>query len=206
MPLFTCDGCGVEFKSRGTRKRSKRKYCNRACFFSSNPSTFDMAAWHRRNRAHQNAKSREWSAANPEKRKASRAKWQAANRERLAADARHRTTLRRASNEDMVSLLAAANGHCTYCGRLARVLEFDHIDPVKAGGTSIAGNLVPCCRSCNARKSAKDAADWVFDNFGVDGLARAITVVEQRRFEPALYPQKMVEAQYVGTKIVEVRA
>lgn len=41
---------------------------------------------------------------------------------------------------------------CFYCGRIAN--EIDHIIPVSRGGTGERSNLVPSCRSCNARKNA----------------------------------------------------
>ena len=31
-------------------------------------------------------------------------------------------------------------------------LEMDHITPLSKGGDHTASNIVPCCRSCNAKK------------------------------------------------------
>lgn len=43
---------------------------------------------------------------------------------------------------------------CAYCGKqLDRgTVEIDHVIPVAKGGTGWASNLVPACRSCNAKK------------------------------------------------------
>lgn len=45
-------------------------------------------------------------------------------------------------------------GICHYCGKHfpASELTLDHIVPVARGGKSTRGNLVVCCRACNASK------------------------------------------------------
>ena len=47
-------------------------------------------------------------------------------------------------------------GECWYCGvQTNPFLDFtiDHVIPVSKGGSDDLGNLVPCCRPCNCRKS-----------------------------------------------------
>jgi len=45
---------------------------------------------------------------------------------------------------------------CAYChSSLERKAEMDHVIPVAKGGTGWPSNLVPACRSCNARKNTK---------------------------------------------------
>jgi 5-methylcytosine-specific restriction endonuclease McrA len=46
---------------------------------------------------------------------------------------------------------------CTYCHRklTRKTLEMDHRIPLARGGKHELKNLVPACRSCNARKGAK---------------------------------------------------
>jgi 5-methylcytosine-specific restriction endonuclease McrA len=41
---------------------------------------------------------------------------------------------------------------CAYCGRHASRLEQEHVVPLMSGGTNYIDNVVPACRSCNARK------------------------------------------------------
>lgn len=49
------------------------------------------------------------------------------------------------------------HGHrCPSCLRTDIVLEVDHILPVSKGGRTIRENIQPLCRSCNAKKSAKE--------------------------------------------------
>lgn len=45
-------------------------------------------------------------------------------------------------------------GHrCAYCGKKSQRLTQDHITPLSANGPNTLWNVVPACRSCNARKN-----------------------------------------------------
>ena len=48
---------------------------------------------------------------------------------------------------------------CAYC-RANKPLEQDHFIPLSKLGSHSAGNIVPACRSCNARKSSKMPEKW----------------------------------------------
>jgi hypothetical protein len=55
------------------------------------------------------------------------------------------------------------HGHrCVYCGEQhdAADLTVDHVQPRVKGGDNSAGNLVACCRRCNAEKGG--LAAWAF--------------------------------------------
>ena len=54
-------------------------------------------------------------------------------------------------------------GVCHYChGRFpAEELTLDHIVPVSRGGRSTRGNLVVCCRKCNAEKRFLTPAEMI---------------------------------------------
>ena len=45
-------------------------------------------------------------------------------------------------------------GECAYCDSPAETI--DHIIPVKLGGLTCRGNLLPACRSCNSSKNLRD--------------------------------------------------
>jgi 5-methylcytosine-specific restriction enzyme A len=55
-----------------------------------------------------------------------------------------------------------ARGCCHYCGRRVppRELTMDHIVPLVRGGRSVKGNVVPCCKDCNTRKSNLLPVEW----------------------------------------------
>ena len=47
---------------------------------------------------------------------------------------------------------------CIYCGKPSESL--DHLHPISKGGTSIKSNCVPCCLSCNGKKSDSEVLNW----------------------------------------------
>lgn len=49
-------------------------------------------------------------------------------------------------------------GPCAYCGSVCT--GWDHVVPLSRGGANHVSNLVPCCRSCNARKGFKLVDEW----------------------------------------------
>lgn len=53
---------------------------------------------------------------------------------------------------------ARADGHCEMCGLpfSGKKPEFDHILCVEYGGRSVLANCHVLCKSCHARKTAKD--------------------------------------------------
>lgn len=51
-------------------------------------------------------------------------------------------------------------GVCVYCGE-ARPLTLDHKVPLSRGGRNDIANIVPACRSCNARKRDLTASEYL---------------------------------------------
>ena len=47
---------------------------------------------------------------------------------------------------------------CIYCGNPSESL--DHLHPRSKGGKSITSNCVPCCLSCNGKKSDSEVLSW----------------------------------------------
>lgn len=76
------------------------------------------------------------------------------------------------------------DGHrCVYCGTVlpAEELTLDHVQPRVRGGDRSDGNLVACCRRCNAEKAG--APVWAF-------LARRPDLRENfLRYATAVWPR-----------------
>ena len=47
---------------------------------------------------------------------------------------------------------------CIYCGKPSESL--DHLHPMSKGGISTTSNCVPCCLSCNGKKSDSEVLSW----------------------------------------------
>ena len=52
---------------------------------------------------------------------------------------------------EWLELVALYGGRCAYCGATDS-LEADHRIPLARGGSNLIENILPACRSCNARK------------------------------------------------------
>lgn len=108
------------------------------------------------------------------------------NREHTLTMGRYHANIRRSrlrgvqtlvTPNEVVEIFARAKGRCVYCNSVAK-LTLDHFFPISQGGDNVLENLVPCCKSCNSRKGTSTGEDWLYDNHGVDGLARAIIFLE----------------------------
>ena len=111
---------------------------------------------------------RQWRRANPERVKAidQRAKRKAYARDpaRIIRNVTNRlrrkqTTGRGVTQAEWLDRLAEFNDHCAYCLRPMNDTHLDpqehteeHMLPVSKGGSHDITNIVPACRSCNARK------------------------------------------------------
>lgn len=87
------------------------------------------------------------------------------NRERAA----HYANVRRArelgatgshSETEWREKIALFGGCCAYCGE-AKPLERDHKVPLARGGTDHIDNILPACRSCNARKHMRTPSEFL---------------------------------------------
>jgi 5-methylcytosine-specific restriction endonuclease McrA len=91
-----------------------------------------------------------WRIRNPEKAQAIIDRGNAKRAERLA-----NCPINDFTRTDWLLMLAAFEYLCAYCGKNDRCLEMDHVIPLSKGGSHTAPNIVPACRSCNAKKGAK---------------------------------------------------
>lgn len=62
------------------------------------------------------------------------------------------------TNRQWLEIQAAFDHCCAYCGKRAKGhLTQDHLTPLSKGGNHTVSNVVPACRSCNARKREHEA-------------------------------------------------
>ena len=66
-------------------------------------------------------------------------------------------------------------GICHYCGRKfpPEELTMDHLVPVARGGKSTRGNIVPCCRACNAEKKYYTPAELIMKRLEAEASDRS---------------------------------
>ena len=77
-----------------------------------------------------------------------RAKRARGNHKRRLRAKNARCTLTAAEWQDIKNIY---KNRCVYCGEI-KTLEMDHIIPISKGGDHVKENIVPACRSCNAKK------------------------------------------------------
>ena len=107
--------------------------------------------YHRKNREKLNKNSRMWLKT--EKGKANNQRGKSKRR------ARERDIINTLTAEEWLTILKQHNFKCVYCGKdlfdLFTIPERDHIIPISKGGDNTKENILPACRSCNAKKNAK---------------------------------------------------
>ena len=115
-------------------------------------------AYHAAHKAEAAVKKRAYYTAHKAEAAAKRRAYQRAHPEQIAAyKAKRRARKSGASVNDLTvaqwhEILAAYAHRCVYCGRKMQRLTQDHIIPLAKGGTHTFSNVVPACRSCNAKK------------------------------------------------------
>lgn len=67
-------------------------------------------------------------------------------------------------------------GTCLYCRTSGHKLTVDHWLPVKLGGRTEMGNLIPCCKSCNSKKGAKHPDEWKLIIGAAENPAEGISI------------------------------
>src|SRR3990167_1676847 len=132
-------------------------------------------AYRERNREKIRAKNAEWEQRNADRMLQHRREYEKNNRKRLRERSRDRIRellklrrhVRRAQQsqvrcdltlEQWREIVLLWKRRCAYCKRRPKILEQDHVVAISKGGGHTASNIVPACRSCNARKGNRPLA------------------------------------------------
>lgn len=102
-------------------------------------------------------RSRQWRSQNPERQRKLVADWKIRSLEKVRGTTRRRAL--RLATSGIYEVTAKderrlRSSPCFACGATSDI-TLDHAIPVSRGGRHSVGNLIPLCRTCNSRKSAK---------------------------------------------------
>ena len=119
-------------------------------------------AYYSKNKESQNIKGKAYYESHKESLIESQTKYNKLHPEIKRATQRKRRAIKKSSGHHTLTsteweiILSAFKYRCAYCGAKPKRLEQDHITPLSKGGSHSLNNIVPACRSCNAKKSNKD--------------------------------------------------
>lgn len=142
--------------------------------------TTNKAVWYQENRARLLAKAKSRAAVNRDRILAYQAEYYATHTEKVRATVaayrlanpekkRHlenRRRARKAGNggshtlQERRAKFAECGNRCAYC-HAEKPLTVDHLVPLARGGTDDISNIVPACRSCNSKKNARTAEEFL---------------------------------------------
>ena len=167
-----------EYNAAWRAANAERERSNVEAWHKKNPGYY--AGWYARNREKRKAETRAYTARNPGKAAAAVQSWRERNKEHereyrkkyrkenaeLMRTIAHKRYARKVGNggrgvspAEWLALLEQFGGKCAYCG--AHATERDHVYPIVRGGKDEPENVVPSCRSCNARKRSKLPIQWM---------------------------------------------
>ena len=186
---WICKPCRNRHRREYVRRNQEKVQQYRKDYYKANKATHNaqMAYWranvltpemqslydkrsYEKHKEKRREKSRRWRQENPKAHDAQKGRRRAALRNSRTGPTPHREILRR---------FGLWGEECAYCG--AHQQEIDHFVPLNKGGAHCIGNIVPCCRSCNASKRDKDAWDWysVQPFFSMQRWVKLVEITEQ---------------------------
>ncbi len=141
----SCKLCSKAY-FKGWRNKDKEKYLIRSRKYNS------------KRKEKQKIWAKKYYEENKEEIKRKTREYQIRNRERVNFYASKRENKKREIRADLTLeqweiLKRIFNNRCVYCGKHTQRLEKDHIIPLSKGGAFTLHNIVPACRSCNAKKN-----------------------------------------------------
>jgi 5-methylcytosine-specific restriction endonuclease McrA len=151
----------LEYRERNRDRTNER---NRAAWPTKKERSREASRlWRSRNKERLKAYYAEWRERNRATLYAHLAAWQTQNKDKVRAYLQISQNRRRKAPGDGISrdqwlaIRSAYQFRCVYCGIRKERLTMDHVIPLSRDGVDAIENIVPACRSCNARKYTNPA-------------------------------------------------
>lgn len=155
--------CRQEFKPRRGWE-SQQRYCSPKCQHLWASECYRKRHPHRVKQSHANH-----YKANKRSVALSNFLWKYRNPDRVLTAAKNHAHRRRGllgggvvTSDQWLACIRRFNRRCVYCGR-RKPLTQDHATPLSRGGAHHIDNILPACRSCNARKGARTYEEFTGD-------------------------------------------
>lgn len=86
---------------------------------------------------------------------------------------------------EVIRIWIAAGKQCSYCDAvMTEQPDPDHVTPISRGGRNDLGNILPCCRLCNADKGDLTLAEWAAERIRLGKPPRRYSLpYEDSRFQ-----------------------
>lgn len=154
-------------KKYRTRNAEKVRAANRAYYVRTRPARLEYSRTVQRNKkdyyAFRNAENRR---LRPDQYRAIARNWAHSSSGRICIRVKNHNRRERVRGAgdgltaaQLTRLLAAFDGVCAWCSNAAGA-TLDHVVSLKRGGAHAVGNIVPSCKRCNSKKSARDPHVW----------------------------------------------
>lgn len=183
-PIIICPDCGSKAPHsskgrckpcahrawRASRLEHVREYRARYCIEKKVAIAAYMANYskshYEKNRERVLATSRATYARNREAIRARQTRWDAENRESKRAAWHRWDAAKRGAGGGLTAsqwqeIVLSFDERCAYCFVAGVPLTQDHMLPLSRGGRHDPLNVVPACRSCNARKHTRTPEEWL---------------------------------------------
>lgn len=80
---------------------------------------------------------------------------------------------------EVIEFFGSNPPECVFCGN-PEIERWDHLVPIKKGGETLLGNMVPACRTCDDSKRDLPFDEWILSNSPSSPKTRGIIDIDER--------------------------
>jgi hypothetical protein len=99
--------------------------------------------------------------------------------ERAISECLGRRAFKKPEQEEILRHFGQQTAQCVFCGS-PKVERWDHLVPIKDGGETVIGNMVPACAQCDDSKRDVPFDEWMRSNNEFSPKSRGVPGVEGR--------------------------